>query len=88
MDVLNIIIEHELTLTLLHNIRIGGVYNGYGTFFWLLRFGRLECSVHIQTGHVKYEVVESGANVSEHFEMIRLVVGLFPLLPFFVWFHY
>ena len=62
--------DHQLTLTSLHNIRIGGVYSAYGTFFGLLGFGRLQCNVCIQIEHVEYRVVESGTTVSEYFEMI------------------
>ena len=45
IDILNIMDEHELTLTSLHSIRIDGVYNG----FW-----RLECNLYIQIERVEY----------------------------------
>ena len=34
---LNIMGDYKLTLTSLHNIRIGGVYNAYGIFFLVVR---------------------------------------------------
>ena len=37
IDILNIMSDHELMLTLLHNIRIGGVYNAYETFLLIVR---------------------------------------------------
>ena len=37
IDMLTVMSDHELTLTPLHNIRIGGVYNARGTSSWVVR---------------------------------------------------